>query len=102
LFYIFFVLLILIQSFQINQEVVTLLLSRGCLGGLTSLKYIITDIVFPSYIKSRSYGFNNFIARVGVILMPIIIFKIFNGKYNELMIYMIIHGIIFGLFELFI
>ena len=79
-----------------------LLISRGFSVGIGDLIFVTTDDVFPSYIKSRCFGFLSFIGRLGAIVMPVILFNLLKIGFNYFITYLIIHCSIFGVLELFV
>ena len=59
-----------------KYDIFFLFISRLFVCILTNLLYILTDMSFPSYIKSRCFGIGNIFASLGNMLMPLIIFYI--------------------------
>ncbi len=80
----------------------TLLLSRGLSVGIGDLIFVTTDELFPSYMKSRCFGFLSFIGKLGAMVMPLILFTLLRVGFEYLIGYLVLHCLVFGVLELLV
>ena len=102
IFYCFIASCMILGYFIPSIQMMALIMSRGFGAGINNLIFVTTDDIFPSYIKSRCYGFLSFIGRIGAILMPIILFNLIKMGFNYFLLYMIGHCLVFGILEMFV
>ena len=74
IFYIGFIICMIFSILLPHYDIFFLLFSRLFVCVITNLLYVLTDDSFPSYIKSRCFGFVTLWASIGSILMPLVIF----------------------------
>lgn len=85
-----------------DLQMPALLLSRGFSVGIGDLIFVTTDELFPSYMKSRCFGFHSFIGKLGAMLMPLILFTLLRVGFNYLIGYLIVHCVVFAMLELMV